>query len=133
VINEKRRAKKTFGRFINTDENVTKSKQSNRFRKKRLKECIVLKKIKLLYRVIINYCPIAVGVENPHKFWMCQPRNVRQISTTASSATYRRYKSHSCYEACGTFNYVTNANCDGTIIYNDNDPVEKSRKIFLKH
>jgi hypothetical protein len=25
-----------------------------------------------LYRVIINYCPIAVGVENPHKFWMCR-------------------------------------------------------------
>jgi hypothetical protein len=24
-----------------------------------------------------------------------------------------------CYEACGTFNYVTNACCDGTIIYND--------------
>jgi hypothetical protein len=23
------------------------------------------------------------------------------------------------YEACGTFNYVTNAYCDGTIIYND--------------
>jgi hypothetical protein len=36
-----------------------------------------------------NYCSIAVGVENLHKFWMCrQPRNVgqtsRQISTTAS-------------------------------------------------
>jgi hypothetical protein len=31
-----------------------------------------------LYRVIINECPIAVGVENPHKFWMCrQPRNVK--------------------------------------------------------
>jgi hypothetical protein len=44
--------------------------------------------------------------------------NIRQISTTASSATYRRYKSHSCYEACGTFNYVTNAYCEGTIIYN---------------
>jgi hypothetical protein len=30
---------------------------------------------------IINDCPIAVGVENPHKFWMCrQPRNVRQIN-----------------------------------------------------
>jgi hypothetical protein len=43
-----------------------------------------------------NDCPIAVGVENPHKFWMCrQPHNVRQtsrpISTTAGSATYRRY------------------------------------------
>jgi hypothetical protein len=24
------------------------------------------------YRVIINDCPIAVGVENPHKFWMCR-------------------------------------------------------------
>jgi hypothetical protein len=48
-----------------------------------------------LYRVIINDCPIAVGVENPHKFWMArQPRNVkqtsRQISTTANSANYRR-------------------------------------------
>jgi hypothetical protein len=47
-------------------------------------------------RVIINDCPIAVGVENPHKFWMCrQPRNVRQTSsqnsTTAGSGTYRRY------------------------------------------
>jgi hypothetical protein len=28
------------------------------------------------YSVIINDCPIAVGVKNPHKFWMCrQPRN----------------------------------------------------------
>jgi uncharacterized membrane protein len=48
------------------------------------------------YRVIINYCTIVVGVENPHKFWMCrQPRNVRQtsrqISTTASIATSWRY------------------------------------------
>jgi hypothetical protein len=25
----------------------------------------------------------------------------------------------SCYKACGTFNYVTNAYCDETIIYND--------------
>jgi hypothetical protein len=46
------------------------------------------------YRIIINDCPIAVGVENPHKFGMCrQLRNVRQTSrqiyTTASSATYR--------------------------------------------
>jgi hypothetical protein len=24
------------------------------------------------YKVIINYCPIAVGVENPHKFGMCR-------------------------------------------------------------
>jgi hypothetical protein len=39
------------------------------------------------------------------------------LYTTASSATYRR--SHSCYKACGTFNYVTNAYCDETIIYND--------------
>jgi hypothetical protein len=23
-----------------------------------------------VYRVIINDCPIAVGVDNPHKFWM---------------------------------------------------------------
>jgi hypothetical protein len=31
------------------------------------------------YRVIINDCPIAVAVENPHKFWMCrQPRNTGQ-------------------------------------------------------
>jgi hypothetical protein len=33
-----------------------------------------------------------------------QPHNVRQtirqISTTTGSATYRRYSSHSCYEAC---------------------------------
>jgi hypothetical protein len=77
-----------------------------------------------MYRVIINDCPIAVGVEKPHKFSMYrQPRNVRQtsrqISTTTSSATYRRYQSHSCYEACGTFNYVTNVYCDGTLIYND--------------
>jgi hypothetical protein len=74
-----------------------------------------------MYRVIINDCPIAVGVENPPKFWMCrQPGNVkqtsRQISTTVGSATYRRYQSHSCYEACGTFNYATNAYCDETII-----------------
>jgi hypothetical protein len=31
------------------------------------KRCILKK-----YRVIINDCPIAVGVENPHKFWMCR-------------------------------------------------------------
>jgi hypothetical protein len=24
------------------------------------------------YRVIIEYCTIVVGVENPHKFWMCR-------------------------------------------------------------
>jgi hypothetical protein len=28
-------------------------------------------------------------------------------------------QSHSCYEVCGTFNCVTNTNCDGTIIYNN--------------
>jgi hypothetical protein len=39
---------------------------------------------------IINDCPIAVGVENLYKFWMCrQLHNVRQ--TTATIATYRRY------------------------------------------
>jgi hypothetical protein len=48
------------------------------------------------HRVIINDCSIAVGVKNPHKFWVCRhPRNVgqtsRQISTTARGATYRRY------------------------------------------
>jgi hypothetical protein len=58
--------------------------------------------------------PIVVGVENPHKFWMCrQLRNVRQtsrqISTTASSGSgVMRLPAHS-----------TNAYCDGTIIYND--------------
>jgi hypothetical protein len=32
-----------------------------------------------IYRVIIKYCTIVVGVENPCKFWMCrQLRNVRQ-------------------------------------------------------
>jgi hypothetical protein len=25
-----------------------------------------------MYKVIINDCPFAVGVENPHKFWMCR-------------------------------------------------------------
>jgi hypothetical protein len=49
-----------------------------------------------MYRVIINDCPIAVGVENPHKFWMCRSlatlaKLVNLISTTARSATYRRY------------------------------------------
>jgi hypothetical protein len=24
------------------------------------------------YRVIINDCTIVVGVQNPHKFWMCR-------------------------------------------------------------
>jgi hypothetical protein len=48
---------------------------------------------KILYRVIINDCPIAVGVENPRKFWMCrQPRNVRQTTRhTADSATDRQF------------------------------------------
>jgi hypothetical protein len=27
---------------------------------------------KIYYRLIINDCPIAVGVENPHQFWMCR-------------------------------------------------------------
>jgi hypothetical protein len=50
---------------------------------------------------VSNDCPIAVGVENPHEFWMRrQPRkqgarNVKQTSrhifTTASFATNRRY------------------------------------------
>jgi hypothetical protein len=31
------------------------------------------------------------------------------------------------YEACGTLNYVTNANCDGTIIYNN--PVKVSKDV----
>jgi hypothetical protein len=32
------------------------------------------------YRVIINDCTIAVGVENPHKFWMCrQPRKLDKL------------------------------------------------------
>jgi hypothetical protein len=56
----------------------------------------LLPNYRFLYRVFINDCPIAVGVENSHKFWIChQPRNVRQtsiqISTTAAGATYRRY------------------------------------------
>jgi hypothetical protein len=47
------------------------------------------------YRVI-NDCPVAVGVENPHKFWMCRSlatlaKLVNLISTIARSATYRRY------------------------------------------
>jgi arginyl-tRNA--protein-N-Asp/Glu arginylyltransferase len=47
-----------------------------------------------IYKVIINDCPIVVGVENPHKFWMCRhPRRFiqtsRLISTTVRSATYR--------------------------------------------
>jgi hypothetical protein len=68
----------------------------------------MMSKIDTFYlKVIINDCPIAVCVENPHKFWMCrQRRNVRQtsrqVSTTVGSATYRRYKSHSCYEAHST-------------------------------
>jgi hypothetical protein len=46
-----------------------------------------------IYRVIINDCPIVVGVEKPHKFWMCrQSRNVRQTSRQISTtATYWRY------------------------------------------
>jgi hypothetical protein len=77
-----------------------------------------------MYRVIPNDCLIAVGVENSHKFWICrQPRNVRQtsrqISITAWSATYRDTSLTHVYEACGTFNCVTNAYCDVTIIYND--------------
>jgi hypothetical protein len=33
------------------------------------------------YRVILNDCPIAIGVENPYKFWMCrQLCNVRQTN-----------------------------------------------------
>jgi hypothetical protein len=43
-----------------------------------------------LYRVIINDCPIAVGVENPHTFLDVPPasqQTSRQISITASSAT----------------------------------------------
>jgi hypothetical protein len=31
------------------------------------------KKKSIIYRVIYYKCPIAVGVENPHKFWMCRP------------------------------------------------------------
>jgi hypothetical protein len=62
--------------------------------KKKIEVCIKIVYFENTYRVIINDCPIAV--ENSHKFWMCrQPRNVRQtsrqISTTAGSATYRRY------------------------------------------
>jgi hypothetical protein len=34
-------------------------------------EFLVVRSI-ILYRVIINYCPIAVSVENPHKFCMCR-------------------------------------------------------------
>jgi hypothetical protein len=39
----------------------------------------------------------------------------------ASLATLDRFPllPVSCYQACGTFNYVANANCDGTIIYNN--------------
>jgi hypothetical protein len=49
-----------------------------------------------ILRVIINYLSIAVGVENPHKFWMCRSlamlaKLVNLISTTARSAIYRRY------------------------------------------
>jgi hypothetical protein len=66
---------------------VRKSKKKKKFRSPDEASC------KKMYRVIINDCPIVVGVENPYKFWMYrQPRNVRQtsrqISTTAGSATY---------------------------------------------
>jgi hypothetical protein len=30
-----------------------------------------------IYRVIINDCTIVVGVENPHKFWMCRQASQR--------------------------------------------------------
>jgi hypothetical protein len=33
------------------------------------------------------------------------------------------------YEACSTFNYVTNAYCDGTIIYNEGQFIEKELNI----
>jgi hypothetical protein len=80
-------------------------------------------KLLILYRVIINDCPIAVDVET-HTNFRC----------AASLATLDKLvdrfpllpgappigdTSHSCYEAYGTFNYVTNAYCNGTIIYND--------------
>jgi hypothetical protein len=43
------------------------------------------------YKDIINDCPIAVGVENPHKFWTCrQPRNVRQTSRPISTTKLGR-------------------------------------------
>jgi hypothetical protein len=49
-----------------------------------------------LYRVLINDGAIAAGAENPHKFWMCHSlvtlaKLVNLISTTARSATYRRF------------------------------------------
>jgi hypothetical protein len=54
-----------------------------------------MKRTAELFVFVVQDCPIAVGVEIRHKFWMCRlPRDVRQTSTqiptTASSATYRR-------------------------------------------
>jgi hypothetical protein len=41
------------------------------------------------------------------------------MKPTRNSSLFNEFASHSCYKACGTFNYVTNAYYDETIIYND--------------
>jgi hypothetical protein len=87
-----------------------------------------------MLQVIINDCPIAVGVKNSHKFWMCRslstldkldrfplPPVAPPLSDTSLTHVMR----------LGIFNYVTNAYCDGTIILMINDPVLSARRIAL--
>jgi hypothetical protein len=80
-----------------------------------------------MYRVIliINDCRIAVGVENPHKFWMC--RSLAKLDKLVGRFPLSPIAppigdtsiTHVMRLAAHSTMYVTNAYCDGTIIYND--------------
>jgi hypothetical protein len=58
--------------------------------------------------LIINDCPTQLALKI-HTNFGCAAKLVDRFPLLPVS----------CYEACDTFNYVTNANCDGTIIYNN--------------
>jgi hypothetical protein len=63
------------------------------------------------YRVIINYCPIAVGVVDVVECVASVITCLRLVSPLGD-ATVARLTAHP------KFVWVFNANCDGTIIYN---------------
>jgi hypothetical protein len=67
--------------------------------------------------VIINDCPSQLALKTTQILDVLQPRNMRQTSRLDRFPAVKA--TDSCYEACGTFNYATNAKCDETIIYNN--------------
>jgi hypothetical protein len=62
----------SLSKFEEGGENYSDIRPTEILGSKVLAETPCIPRIICLYMVIIIYCPIAVGVENPHKFGMCR-------------------------------------------------------------